>query len=101
MHSAYKRDKSLSWVEDPQDILTFLDHHFDLTTSGENQDESYTSNPVTIEALKDSGPTNSSFVRGICYAFQDDRPFQLRKAALFFSLVTSCSMLIRSWSQTE
>ena len=94
MYGAYKWDKFLPWVEDPQDILTFLDHHFDLATrGGENQDEpiqnalralAYASGPVTIEALKLFDPTEPSFVRGICYVFQDNKPFQLRKAALFF-----------------
>ena len=32
MHGAYKWDKFLPWVEDPKDILAFLDHHFDLAT---------------------------------------------------------------------
>jgi hypothetical protein len=82
------------WVEDPQYILAFLDHHFDLATrGGQNQDEpiqsalralAYASGPVTIEALKRFNPTEPAFVRGICYAFQDDKPFQLRKTALFF-----------------
>ena len=41
MHGAYKWDKFLPWVEDPKDILTFLDHHFDLATrGGKNQDKS-------------------------------------------------------------
>ena len=94
MHGAYKWDKFLPWVEDPQDILTFLDHHFDLATrGGENQDEpiqnalralAYAAGHVTIEALKHFDPTEPSFVRGICYVFQDNKPFQLRKAALFF-----------------
>ena len=93
IHGAYKWDKFLPWVEDPHDILTFLDHHFDLATRGENQDEpiqnalralSYASGVVTIEALRRFDPTEPSFVRGICYVFQDDKPFQLRKAALFF-----------------
>ena len=44
----------------------------------------YASGPVTIEALKHFDPTEPSFVRGICYVFQDNKPFQLRKAALFF-----------------
>lgn len=40
MCSAYKWDKFLPWVEDPRDILTLLDHHFDLATQdGQNQDE--------------------------------------------------------------
>jgi len=93
MHGAYKWDKFLPWVNDPQDILVFLDHHFDLATRGDqNQDEpiqnalralAYASNHVTIEALKSFDPTAPSFVRGICYIYQDDKPFQLRKAALF------------------
>jgi len=62
MHGTYKWDKFLPWVEDRQDILTFLDHHLDLATpGGHNQDEpiqntlralAYASGPVTIEALK-------------------------------------------------
>ena len=94
MRGTYKWDKFLPWVEDPQDILVFLDHHFDLATGGgQNQDEpiqnalralAYASSPATIEALERFDPTEPSFVRGICYVFQDDKPFQLRKAALFF-----------------
>jgi len=94
MYGAYKWDKFLPWVDEPRDILLFLDHHFELATrGGENQDEpiqnalralAYASGPVTIEALKLFDPTEPSFVRGICYVFQDDKPFQLRKAALFF-----------------
>ena len=94
MHGAYKSDKFLPWVEDPQDILTFLDHHFDLATRGDqNQDEpiqnalralAYASDPVTIEALKHFDPTKPSFVRGICYVYRDKKPLELRKAALFF-----------------
>ena len=56
MHGAYK------WVHNPQDILTFLDYHFELATKyGEDQDEpkptqvalralAYASSDVTIEA---------------------------------------------------
>ena len=94
MHGAFKWDKFLPWVGDPKDILTFLNHHFDLADrSGENQDEpiqnalralAYAPCPDTIEALKLFDPTEPSFVRGICYVFQDHKPFQLRKAALFF-----------------
>jgi len=94
MHAAYKWDKFLPWVEDPDDILTFLDHHFDFATrSGENQDEpiqnalralAYASKPVAVEALQRFDPTKSSFVSGICYVFQGARPFELRKDALFF-----------------
>ena len=94
MHGAYKWDRSLPWVGDPQDTLAFLDHHFQLATrDAEDQDGpienalralAFASNDVTHEALKAFNPTESSFVQGICYAFQDDRPFRLRKAALFF-----------------
>ena len=93
MHGAYKWDQFLPWVGDPHDVLTFLDHHFDLATGGEDQDEpiqnalralAYASGPVTIEALKRFDPTEPSFVSGICYTFQSNRSFELRKAALFF-----------------
>ena len=94
MHGAYKWDKFLPWVEDPQDILTFLDYCFDLATrSGQNQDEpiqnalralAYASGPVTVEALKRFDRAEPFFVRGIRFVYQDDKQFQLRKAALFF-----------------
>jgi len=122
MHGAYKWDQFLPWVGDPDDILTFLDHHFDLAAGGKNQDKpiknqdepiqnqdepiqnqdepiqnqdelaiqnalralAYASDPVTIEALKRFNPTKPSFISGICHVFQGGRPFELRKAALFF-----------------
>lgn len=36
----------------------------------------YVSGSITIEALKDFNPTESSFARGICYMYQDDNLFQ-------------------------
>jgi len=94
MHGAYKWDEFLPWVEDPQDILTFLDHNFDLADrGGQDQREpiqnalralAYASGSATIEDLKRFDPTEPSFVRGICYVFQGDKPSQLHKAALFF-----------------
>ena len=94
LHGAYKWGKFLPWVEDPKDILTFLDHHFDLATrGGKNQGKpiqnalralAYASGPAAIEDLKRFDPTKPSFVRGICYVYQDNKPFELRKAALFF-----------------
>jgi len=93
MRSAYKWDRLLPRVEDPHYILTFLTHHFQSATGGgRDQDEpietalsalAHASSPTTIEALKHFNPTES-FVCGICYAFRDDRPLQLRRAALFF-----------------
>jgi len=95
LHGAYRCDKFLPPVGDPLDVLIFLDHHFDLITGdhGENHDEpienalcalAYASDPATIEGLKGFDPTQPSFVRGICYAYQGDRPLLLRKAAFFF-----------------
>jgi hypothetical protein len=99
LHGAYKRDNFLPPVGDPQHILTFLGHHFDsITESGQNQqnpiqDEpiqdalralAYASGPTTTNALNRFNPTEASFVRGISYVYQDDKPFELRKAALFF-----------------
>ena len=87
-------DRFWKWVGDPQIVLTFLDHHFDLATrGGEIHDEpirhvfctlGFTDDPVTIAALKRFDPTEPTFVRGICYAFQEDRPFRLRNSALWF-----------------
>ena len=34
MLSPYRWEKFSLWVEDPQDILTFLDYHFDSATRG-------------------------------------------------------------------
>ena len=93
IHGAYKWDKCLPGVENPHNILTFLDHHFGLATRGEDQDNpihdalhalAYASSEVTIEALKCFDSTKPSFVHGICHVFQDNKPFQLRKAALHF-----------------
>ena len=94
MHAAYRGDEFLPSFKDPCDILTFLDHHFDLATMGnKNQNEpiqnalralAYASEPVAIEALERFDPTKHSFASGICYAFHHHRPFELRKAALFF-----------------
>ena len=94
MHGAYKWDKFLPWIGDPQDILVFLGHHFELATRyDENQDEpihdalralAYASDPATIEALNQFDPTEPSFVHGVLYIYQENHPFQLRKAALFF-----------------
>ena len=93
MHGAYKRNGFLPPVEEPQNILAFLGHNFDLVAKGESQDEpiqdalcalAYASGPAMFKDLKDFDPTKPSFVRGICYAYQDKRPSELRKAALFF-----------------
>jgi len=95
LHGAYRCDEFLPPVGDPQDVLTFLDHHFDLATGehGENHNEpiedalralAYAPASAAIEDHKGFDPKRPSFVRGICYAYQDDRPLPLRKAAFFF-----------------
>ena len=95
LHGAYKWDKSLPWVKNPQDILTFLEYHFDMAskTSGNEWDLpiqnalralAYAPDQTTINALSKFDPTEPSFVRGICSVYQKHKPFQLRKAALFF-----------------
>ena len=92
LHGAYKWDKVLPWVDDPQDILTFLNYHFELAAKGENQDVpiqnalralAYASSSVTTEALKNFDPTQPSFVLGTCHVFKREKPVRLRKAALF------------------
>ena len=95
MHGANKQDEPFQLVKDPRDILTFLGHHFDLATGdGENQDEpiqdalcvlAYASDPTTIKALKDFFDSQKkSFVHGICHAYQDSKPPELRRAIFFF-----------------
>lgn len=94
MHGAYRWDENLPSIGDPQDILTFLDHHFDSATrEGENQEVSiqdalhtlaHTSKLATIELLEHFDPTELSFVRGICHALQGDRTLHLRRVALSF-----------------
>ena len=82
------------WVNDPKDILAFLDHHFNLATrGGENQDEpiqhalcalAYASSPTAIEILKKFDPTKPSFAQGVCHIYQDKKRIHLRRAASFF-----------------
>ena len=94
MCGAFRWDEVLPPVENPQDILDFLDYHFDLAAQDNgNQDEPIQnalralgsfSGPVMNKALEDFDTTQPSFVRGICFSFRGARPQKLRKAALFF-----------------
>ena len=95
MHGAYKSDEFLPPVEDPQDILAFLTHHFDLTVKGSQcQDVSiqdalralaHPSGPAAVESLKRFDPMQPrGFVDGIRCAYRNDKQPQLRKAAFFF-----------------
>ena len=94
IHGAYKWDTFLPWVEDPDDIIKFLAHHFALQAKGEDviakepiewvlRAIAYASNELTLEGLKKFDCTNKLFVNGIRKAFEEDRSFQTRKAVLF------------------
>ena len=93
IRNGYKGDGPLPEVENPHDILAFLDHHFGLAISGQNQDEpihnalhalACAPGADTDRILKYRHLTTRSFVRGVCYAFQDGRSAELRRAALLF-----------------
>lgn len=94
IHNAHKWVDFSPRIEDPQEILTFLKHHFDLATKGgQSQDEPirsalcllvHASGPATEEAIMSFDPTDPLFARGISDVFQDNKPPQLRKAALLF-----------------
>lgn len=112
MLGAYQWGNFLPWVEGPRDILTFLDHHFDLATrGGQNRDEpiqnalralAYGSGAVTIEALSHLDPTEPPLVRGIGYTFQDNKSFQLRKVATLFlplAVIICSTSPIGCWRQ--
>ena len=93
MSGAYKCDKFLPRVENPEDILAFLNHHFDLATSGDqNQDEpiqnalralAYASGDTTINFLE-SFELTEIFIHGILHVYQSHKPPQLRRDALLF-----------------
>ena len=89
LRGAFNWDGFFPQVEDPQDILAFLAYHVDLVTlDGENQDQPIESalralayaTFIDVLGLLDS--TESFFVRGMRYAFQDGKPYTLRRPAL-------------------
>ena len=74
MNGAYNWDKYLPWVEEPKDVLAFLEYHFERQAKGENQDTpitnalralAYASGKETMEALKKFDCTKLSYVKGI------------------------------------
>ena len=93
MRNAF-RWESFARVEDPHDILTFLNHHLDLAIRGnQNLDEPiedalaaliYALTAVAREALKRIESTDPSFVHGIYHALQDNKPIRLRRLSIFF-----------------
>ena len=95
MHGAYKSDEFLPPVKDPQDILDFLTHHFDLTAKDSQYQDApiqnalralgHASSPAAVKSLKGFDPTQPRFFAdGIRYAYRNDKQPQLRKAAFFF-----------------
>ena len=94
IHGAYNWDSFLPWVDDPDDIIKFLSYHFAIQAKGEDdvarqpiedvlRAVAYSSNETTLEGLEKFDYTDRLFVCGIRKAFEDDRPFETRKAALF------------------
>lgn len=94
IHGAYKWDHFLPWVDDPDDIVKFLVHHFTIQAKGEDEVATqaiegvlraiaYASNEKALDGLKKFGFTDKVFVNGVRKAFEDDRSFQTRKAVLF------------------
>ena len=87
-------DRYWTWIGDPQDVITFLGHHFDLATQGgENQDKpimyalrtlAMTSDNVTIAALNCPDLAKPTFIRGVLHAFEKARPLVLRSDAFDF-----------------
>ena len=91
LHIACKWEKTLEMFgRDPQRIITFLLHHFELAAQGDIHDEPIQNAVHALtyafdtRNLKNLDPTQPAFVRGICLAFGSDRPLQLRKAVFFF-----------------
>ena len=91
---AYKWDTYLPWVEDPDDMVKFLAHHFAIQANGEDdvairpienalRAVAYASSEKTLESFKKFDHTNKLFVNGVLKALEADRPFETRKAALY------------------
>jgi len=76
--STHKRDMSVPWVKDPQDILAF---HFNLATRGVRSKPIHNSLPAMAftEALKRSDPMEFLFDYSVCYG---SKPFQLHEVSL-------------------
>ena len=93
MHGAFKWDGYYPMVSGPQEVLSFLEHHFELQAKGENQDEAiqyavralaFGASQTCLEALAQFDPTAPPFFDGIRSLFHADKPHELKKAALCF-----------------
>jgi len=93
MHGGFKWDGYYPMVSGPQEVLAFLDYHFDLQAKGEDQDEAiqyatralaFGASPTCLEALAQFDPTVPPFFDGIRSLFHTEKPHELKKAALCF-----------------
>lgn len=93
MHGAFKWDGYYPMVSGPQEVLLFLEHHFDLQAKGENWDEAiqygvralaFGSSQPCLESLAQFDPTVRPIFDGIRSLFHSDKPYELKKAALYF-----------------
>ena len=105
IYCAYKGDKFIPLAEDEdiQYILAFLDYYFELAGLGQNQDEpiqnalhALTCTPDSTIAALERFDLADSLVRNIQYAFQDDRPPNLRKTVLLF-----LALICGRWFRTD
>ena len=80
-------------VSGPQEVLSFLEYHFDLQTKGENQEEAiqyalralaFGSSQTCLDTLAQFDPTVNPFFDGIRSLFHPDKPHELKKAGLCF-----------------
>lgn len=93
IHGAFKWDGYYPMVSGPQEVLSFLEYHFDLQAKGENQDEvieyairalAFGASQTCLDALAQFDPTVHPFFDGIRSLFHSDKPHELKKAALCF-----------------
>ena len=93
-HGAYKWDHFLPWVNDPNDAMKSLLHHFAIQAEGRDDVATqpiedmlraiaYASNEQALEGLKKFDLADKVFFGGVRKALGGDRPFQTRKATLF------------------
>lgn len=80
-------------VSGPQEVLSFLEYHFDLQAKGENQDEAiqyairalaFGASPTCLDTLAQFDPTVRPFFDGIRSLFRSDKPHELKQAGLCF-----------------
>lgn len=93
IHGAFKWEGYYPMVSSPQEVLSFLEYHFDLQVKGENQDDdiqyavralAFGASQTCLDALAQFDPTGYPFFDGIRSLFHPDKPHELKKAALSF-----------------